>query len=262
LRFAGGNRAVKASPNISCIICAFNEEKLIGALLSMLSTHPIVGEIIVVDDGSTDGTAQIARRYGAVRLIVHATNRGKSAAVASGMEAAGYDFVMLLDADLSGLSQQNVEQLALPVLLGTADVTVSLRRNSLYFYRLIGLDFVSGERVFPRAVVAGKVDEIAHLPAFGFEAYFNRLIGERQLRIQIVRWENVLNSRKAAKIGLWMGTKAEFGMVADICWVTPPWEIVAQNYQLLSLTKAGKKRALQERQLADVQSALQKHRGA
>ena len=232
-----------ALPKVSCIICAFNEQQMIGGLLSVLSTHPLLGEVIVVNDGSTDRTAQIVQSYDSIRLISHQTNCGKSAAVASGITAARHDFVMLLDADLHGLSQRSVEQLALPVVLGTADVTVSLRRNSLYLYRFIGLDFVSGERVFPRAMLADKLDEIARLPHFGFEAYFNRLIVERQLRMKVVRWESVLNSRKTTKTGLWKGTRAEFGMVADICSVVPPWEIVMQNYRLLSLAKAERKRA-------------------
>ena len=210
----------------------------------MLSLHPLLGEVIVVNDGSTDHTAQIVQSFDGIHLIAHTKNRGKSAAVASGIAAARHDLVMLLDADLLGLSHGNIEQLALPVLQGAADVTVSLRGNSLYVYRLMGLDFVSGERVFPRAVLADKLNEIERLPHFGFEAYFNCLLVERQLRIQIVRWENVLNSRKATKIGLWKGTRAEIGMVADICHVIPPWEIIAQNYRLLSLTRAERKRGL------------------
>ncbi len=229
-------------PGISCIICAFNEERTIGGLLSALTALPILKEIIVVDDGSTDRTAQIVRNHDRVVLVRHRPNRGKSAAVATGIAAAHHDLVMLLDADLVGVSARDIERLAMPVLSGAADVTLSLRGNSLSVYRLMGLDFVSGERVFPRAMLADRLDEIAGLPSFGFEAYFNRLLLERHLRIQVVYWKTVFNSRKAEKIGLWKGTVADIEMVADICRFIPPWEIVAQNYKLLSLTRPGRKR--------------------
>ncbi len=91
--------------DLSIIIPAYNEaERLPQSLLNILEfveqKHP-AAEVIVVDDGSTDTTADIVRSHPAVRLIQHPTNLGKGAAVRTGMLAAQGDWRYLCDADLS-----------------------------------------------------------------------------------------------------------------------------------------------------------------
>src|SRR6185436_5978376 len=104
---------------ISCIICAFNEAPRIAAVLDVVSMHPLLGEIIV-DDGSTDDTVGIVKRFPAVKLISYPVNRGKSFAMATGVASAQYDLLMLLDADLIGIAAEHIAVLAAPVLSGHA----------------------------------------------------------------------------------------------------------------------------------------------
>jgi len=159
---------------ISCIICAFNEAPRIAAVLDVVSMHPLLGEIIVVDDGSTDDTVGIVKRFPAVKLISSSVNRGKSFAMATGVASAQYDLLMLLDADLIGLAVEHITALAAPVLSGRAAVSLSLRKNSLWIYRTIGLDFVSGERVISRSLLSEAQEEMHQLPRFGVEIFMNR----------------------------------------------------------------------------------------
>src|SRR5208282_4684688 len=76
------------SVRISCIICAFNEAPRIAAVLAVASEHPLLYEVIVVDDGSTDSTTEIVKLFPSVKLISYPVNRGKSFAMATGVATA------------------------------------------------------------------------------------------------------------------------------------------------------------------------------
>ncbi|WP_408339557.1 glycosyltransferase family 2 protein [Paraburkholderia agricolaris] len=223
------------SPRMSCVICAYNEAPRIGAVLSVAWAHPLLGEIIVVDDGSTDGTAEIVERFPSVRLIRGGENRGKSAAMASGIAAATGEWLMLLDADLKGLTAECISALALPVLQGKAQVSLSLRQNSLLAFRAIGLDFVSGERVVRKTLLSEVLQEVHGMPRFGVEVFMNRRIIERRLPIAVTHWPRVTQARKTEKLGYWKGLRAEWRMIADLFKAVYPLALISQTFQLLCL---------------------------
>ena len=220
---------------ISCIICAYNEAPRIAAVLRAAAGHPLLHEVIVVDDGSTDETAEVVRQFPQVKLVSCVENRGKSFAMATGVAAAEGEVLMLLDADLSGLTADNISALAAPVLAGEAAVSISLRRNSLPVFRAIGLDFVSGERVVRRELLGEVLEEIRGLPRFGIEVYMNRRIIAQQLTIAVVRWPQVSQSRKTEKLGYWKGIRAEWRMIADLLNVVYPRVLLSQTWRLISL---------------------------
>ena len=93
---------------LSIVIPVFNEEALVATLLGKIVDLQLADgmakEVVIVDDGSTDGTLQVLRAFHAahpeVRLLVHEKNRGKGAAVRTGMEAAHGDILIIQDADL------------------------------------------------------------------------------------------------------------------------------------------------------------------
>lgn len=214
---------------ISCIICAHNEGRRIGGILSALKAHPLLAEIIVVDDGSTDGTADVVRSMPWIKLVSYPVNHGKSYALASGIENAQHNTLLFLDADLVGLTADDVTRLIEPVATRRVDVSMSLRKNSSFIYQVIGLDFVSGERVLPKSLFAGTLDELRRLPGFGAEVFINKLILKENLRVEVVYWGDVVNLPKVEKFGFWDGWRKEFRMFEDVLKVISPQEIVRQN---------------------------------
>jgi len=121
-------------PGISIVLPCLDEEgNVVGAVhdaLAACDRYAAAGEVIVVDDGSTDGTRALAtalvERHPRVRLVVHSANRGYGAALRSGIAAARMPYVLLTDAD----RQFDLDQLGgfVPLLDG-ADVVVGYRRR-------------------------------------------------------------------------------------------------------------------------------------
>lgn len=89
-------------PLLSVIVPVYNEAKTIRQILEKISSIAIEKEIIVVDDGSCDGTDKVLRglKQSGFKIIHHPTNRGKGAAFLTGLSNAGSEFVIIQDADL------------------------------------------------------------------------------------------------------------------------------------------------------------------
>lgn len=223
---------------LTCLICAHNEAPRIGGVLGVACEHPVISEVIVVDDGSTDRTVDVVRSFPTVRLVSLAERSGKSCAFAAGVRAARHDYIMHLDADIKHLTAANITALAEPVLSQGYGMSISVRRNSLAIYRWLGLDFVSGERVLPKRIVAACLSEIERLPGFGIEVYINQRIIEEQLGIAVVVLDNILNTRKAAKVGWWQGMLADWATALDVLRVLSPLEVARQNYRMLALARS------------------------
>lgn len=113
------------SMQVIAIIPAHNEAERVGAVLETVLATPVVNKIIVVDDGSSDGTADVARRYENVRVERLERNIGKGGAMLRGATiASGADVLLFLDADLIGLKPGHICALVEPVLRGDADMAL------------------------------------------------------------------------------------------------------------------------------------------
>ncbi|KUG51976.1 glycosyl transferase family 2 [Serinicoccus chungangensis] len=114
---------------VVAVVPAKDEESRIGATLAALQRLPQVGEVVVVDDGSTDQTAHVAAWSGRVEVVRHERNRGKAAAMTTGVARAqelrpGAP-VLFVDADLEE-SAAELGPIITPVLVGRADMTIAV----------------------------------------------------------------------------------------------------------------------------------------
>ena len=200
---------------VSAIIPVYNEAPRVAKVLDAVIGHALVDEVIVINDGSSDDSEAVLKARPSIRLISYRPNRGKSHAALMGLRAAKNELVMILDADLLGLTPRNITDLIEPVAAGDADMSLTLRQNSLHIYRFFGLDFVSGERVFHKYIIR-DLETLGRLPGYGLESFLNEIVVQKKMRLKVVRWDNVICPRKSAKVGWWAGTTADFQMVWSI----------------------------------------------
>lgn len=223
---------------ISCIIPAYNEEKNISNILSVVV--PLIGaslhEVIVIDDMSRDNTKQIVKTFPSVRLIEHSRNEGKSKAVSDGVEESTGSHIFLLDADLLFLNEKNIIDLIDPIANNIADVTISHRKNSWPLFPFKDIDYLSGERIFPKKYIAPLVSEMASLRGYGLEVFINKnVIIKHQLRISVVQWPNVENNFHHRKQGMIRGVKTIIKIWWDVLCTVSVIEMYKQNISMLKL---------------------------
>ena len=117
-------------PLLSVVVPAYNEEDTLEQVLRAVMDLPLRKEVVVVDDGSVDGTPALLLRLAAelpdLRPLIQPSNRGKGAAVRTGIDATLGDIVLIQDADLE-YSPTDLPALLQPLLDGRADVVYGTR---------------------------------------------------------------------------------------------------------------------------------------
>ena len=189
--------------NLSVIIPVYNEVEHISEIVKRVQSTKMTREIIIVDDGSEDGTRSILHELDGqkkVRVILHAYNQGKGAAVVTGLNAAKGDVLLIQDADLE-YDPRDYPILLKPIKEGIADVVYGSRflggshRVTMFWhmvanrlltfmtnilYNTILTDMETGYKVFRREVIEGMT---IRAKGFNFEPEFTAKILKRNYRI-------------------------------------------------------------------------------
>ncbi|ODS49735.1 MAG: glycosyl transferase family 2 [Halanaerobium sp. 4-GBenrich] len=139
----------KNEDTTAAIIPAYNEAQNIDRVLDVLTQAEFLNEIIVIDDGSTDNTAEVVSRFERVKLIKNDTNRGKAQSMQQGVENTEADILFFCDADLKDLTVEIVAQIIQPVAKRKYDMYIGVRNNFMQkAVTLFALN--SGERAVRR----------------------------------------------------------------------------------------------------------------
>lgn len=201
---------------ISTVLPAFNEAERIGRVIQPLLESSLISRIIVVDDGSSDHTADVVRQY-PVELLQNPYNRGKAEAVKLGLrQCREEETILLLDADLIGLTQAHIELLTMPILSDHYDMTIGIFSSG----RLITntaqkiAPYLSGQRAFKGCFI----QDILNLEATGYsiELALNSLSKTKGMKVKRVALENISHVMKEEKLGLIDGTIFRLKMYHDM----------------------------------------------
>lgn len=114
--------STKVYQKVAVILPAYNEEENVGAVIKVIKKVKYVDDIIVVDDGSSDRTGEVAKSLGAT-VITHDKNKGKGEAIKTGYNFTDADIIAFIDADISNLTKHKVDAIIRPILEGKTEIT-------------------------------------------------------------------------------------------------------------------------------------------
>jgi glycosyltransferase involved in cell wall biosynthesis len=200
---------------IAAIVPAYNEEATLTEVLSVLKATPGIGEILVVSDGSTDGTVEIARFLG-LRTIHLLQNQGKGRAMAIGVAHTDAEILLFVDGDILNLTVDLLERLVEPVLSDRSDMNVGIRHRGAAVdavHRRTG-PLLSGIRCLRREIFEAVPE--SHLEGFAIETGLNWACRQLRCRLTTTVMYNLKHLVKEKKRGLVKGFRARFEMFAAV----------------------------------------------
>jgi glycosyltransferase involved in cell wall biosynthesis len=214
---------------LSVIMPVFNEEDTLEEIVRRVQAVGLAHEIVIVDDGSVDGTSEILKKLDTqpdIHVIMHEKNQGKGAAVVSGIKAAIGDVMLIQDADLE-YDPRDYPALLKPIEENISDVVYGSRflgaaRRPILFWNMVAnkiltlvtnilynnilTDMETGYKVFRREVVEGLT---IHARRFDFEPEFTAKILKRKVPIfEVPITFNPRLYEEGKKITAWDGVVA------------------------------------------------------
>jgi polyisoprenyl-phosphate glycosyltransferase len=206
---------------VTAIVPAYNEEKTIVNVLNVLKETRLVEQVIVVSDGSEDNTVAVVQKCcghegDGVEIIELLHNRGKGGAVMAGLGRCASEIILILDADLIGLTTDHVEVLLNPVISGEAMMSVGIFEKGRVATDLAQkmAPFLSGQRALRRDLLESISD--LDLSRFGLEMALHQYVEENELTAEVVQLTDLSHVMKEEKLGFSRGVAARAKMYWEI----------------------------------------------
>lgn len=164
---------------ISVIVPAYNEEKKIGHVLKSLVNSLLIDEIIVINDGSSDKTLSIIKRFKKILLINLKKNHGKSYAIIKGVEKSKGDIVIFIDADLTGLNDSHLKEFINPLILGKKEIVIGypnyIKADKLFLP-------LSGQRSYWKKNLLPHLKEMKN-KGYALELFLNYIFRNKKIKL-------------------------------------------------------------------------------
>ncbi|MCX6723861.1 MAG: glycosyltransferase [Candidatus Staskawiczbacteria bacterium] len=204
---------------IAAIVPALDEEANVGKVLKVLLNSKVLDRVILVDDGSTDRTAEIGKKLGAeVVKLPKIGGSGKGNAMKAGLEKTDAEIIVFFDADLVGLSQKHISKLVKPMLEEDVGMCVGIRDRLLGLPRLIAtldpLMAIGGERAIKRGLFEKIPDKF--LQGFAVEPSLNYYCRIKGSTVKYVVLDNLKVVTKEEKWGFFRGFVLRLKMMFEI----------------------------------------------
>lgn len=185
----------------SIIICSYNEEKTISDVIISCCKYNPDAEIIVVDDGSVDRTETIltslAKDY-TFKYERFKENKGKSYAMAHGVEVSSNEIILFFDADVTNIKKEHFINLLKPLTDDTADMVLGQPSETLIDFRINPFKSLTGERAVLKKDIVPILNDIRHIK-FGVETYINLYYQSEGKRIQYILLEGLVHPSEYGK---------------------------------------------------------------
>jgi len=197
---------------VAAIIPAYNEEHRIAAVLATVTAVAMVGSVIVVNDGSTDGTQAAAQSIPGVKVLTLPENGGKGGAMRAGALHAQADVLLFFDADLIGLKPRHVEDLLAPVCAGEATMTMGIFRGGRLWTDMAQFfaPAITGQRAIRRDVFL-QIPDLEKV-GYGIELAINDYVHRQGLVRRDVTLRGVTHPMKEEKLGWVKGAASRMQM--------------------------------------------------
>ncbi|HPV70283.1 MAG TPA: glycosyltransferase family 2 protein [Candidatus Magasanikbacteria bacterium] len=207
--------------SVSVIVPAHNEQKTIYNLVRALKRSDLFDQVIVVNDGSKDRTAFLAKQAGAT-VINLPKNLGKGEALAVGVRETTDKILLFFDADLLNVRKKHLQDLISPVEKGEAEMVIGIQPKYKDFYALNEkIPKISGQRALKREIFESIAPDL--LTGYQVEEALNDYCLTNNLRVKTVLLLGLNHLPKMLKTNFFVGLggyiKMDWQLVRIFVWV-------------------------------------------